>query len=146
MIEVGIDIPDATVIVIEGADRFGLAQLHQLRGRVGRSNKKSYCYLIAEEPNEDAELRLRTFADISDGFELAEPDLQIRGPGEIYGTRQSGLPNIRIASLLDARLIDRAKNEAMDIIENKYQFSDEDQKKINQLSNILNTNPVHELH
>ena len=146
VIEVGIDIPDATVIVIEGADRFGLAQLHQLRGRVGRSNKKSYCYLIAEEPNEDAELRLRTFADISDGFELAEADLQIRGPGEIYGTRQSGLPNIRIASLLDARLIDRAKNEAMDIIENKYQFSDEDQKKINQLSNILNTNPVHELH
>ena len=91
-------------------------------------------------------MRLRTFADISDGFELAEADLQIRGPGEIYGTRQSGLPNIRIASLLDARLIDRAKNEAMDIIENKYQFSDEDQKKINQLSNILNTNPVHELH
>ena len=146
VIEVGIDIPDATVIIIEGADRFGLAQLHQLRGRVGRSNKESFCYLIANDSNEESELRLKTFASINDGFELAEADLKIRGPGEIYGTKQSGLPNIRIASLLDARLIDRAKKEATAILENNYVFSANDKKKIAELTKILSSTTIHEIH
>jgi ATP-dependent DNA helicase RecG len=102
--------------------------------------------LIANDANEESELRLKTFASINDGFELAEADLKIRGPGEIYGTKQSGLPNIRIASLLDARLIDRAKQEATAILENNYDFSANDKKKIAELTNILSSTTIHEIH
>ena len=146
VIEVGIDIPDATVIVIEGADRFGLAQLHQLRGRVGRSDKDSYCFLIADNANEESELRLKTFESINDGFELAEADLQLRGPGEVYGTKQSGLPSIRVAALLDARLIDRARQEASTILNGKYDFSELDKKKITELTNVFSNKIIHEIH
>ncbi len=98
VVEVGIDVPNATVMVIEGADRFGLAQLHQFRGRVGRGEHASYCVLVAELPSEDAKERLAAMEEMDDGFELAEKDLELRGPGDYFGTRQSGLPDLRMAA------------------------------------------------
>lgn len=107
LIEVGVNHPNANIMVIYGAERFGLAQLHQLRGRVGRSDKKAYCFLICEvnEANE----RLNYFITHDNGFEVAEFDLQIRGPGEVYGQAQSGLPDLKIASILDIELINEIK-------------------------------------
>ena len=112
VVEVGIDVPNATVMIIEGADRFGLAQLHQFRGRVGRGEHPSRCYLLADDPTPDAEERLSIMERTRDGFELAEADLQLRGPGDLFGTAQSGMPTLRVASLLDAPLIDAARKEA----------------------------------
>jgi len=112
VVEVGIDVPNATVMIIEGADRFGLAQLHQFRGRVGRGEHPSRCYLLADDPTPDAEERLSIMERTHDGFELAEADLQLRGPGDLFGTAQSGLPTMRVASLLDAPLIAAARHEA----------------------------------
>src|SRR5690606_12141526 len=112
VVEVGIDVPNATVMIIEGADRFGLAQLHQFRGRVGRGEHPSRCYLLADDPTPDAEARLSIMQRTRDGFELAEADLQLRGPGDLFGTAQSGMPTLRVASLLDAPLIDAARHEA----------------------------------
>jgi ATP-dependent DNA helicase RecG len=112
VVEVGIDVPNATVMVIEGADRFGLAQLHQFRGRVGRGEYASHCYLLADDPSAEAAERLSVMERTHDGFELAEADLQLRGPGDLFGTAQSGLPSLRVASLLDAQLIDAARREA----------------------------------
>ena len=117
VVEVGIDVPNATVMVIEGADRFGLSQLHQFRGRVGRGEHASACFLLADDPSEDAEERLSLVARTSDGFELAQADLELRGPGELFGTRQSGLPSLRVASLLDARLIDATRREAETLLD-----------------------------
>jgi ATP-dependent DNA helicase RecG len=112
VIEVGIDIPNATVMLIEGADRFGLAQLHQLRGRVGRGKHKSYCLLLAESASEEATRRLKVVAELRDGFALAEEDLSRRGPGEFFGTRQSGLPALRMARLSDVHLLEAAREQA----------------------------------
>ncbi len=112
VVEVGIDIPNATVMVIEGADRFGLAQLHQFRGRVGRGEHASFCYLLSDDPSEDAQERLSVMERTTDGFALAQADLELRGPGDLYGTAQSGLPTLRVASLLDAPLIDATRREA----------------------------------
>ena len=100
-------------MVIENAERFGLAQLHQLRGRVGRGEHKSFCYLVATPNSQDSFERMKVMTRTSDGFEIAEADLKIRGPGEFFGTRQSGLPNLRIANLIqDASLLEAAKAEA----------------------------------
>ena len=114
VIEVGVDVPNATVMVVEHAERFGLAQLHQLRGRVGRGAAKSYCILItSEKVSEQGEARLNAMVRTQDGFELAELDLQMRGPGEFYGTRQAGLPDFRFANLVrDREILELAKEEA----------------------------------
>ncbi|PKB56640.1 MAG: hypothetical protein BZY69_00755, partial [SAR202 cluster bacterium Casp-Chloro-G1] len=116
VVEVGIDIPNATAMVIEGADRFGLAQLHQFRGRVGRGEHPSACFLLSDDPSEDAQERLSVIENTSDGFALAQADLELRGPGDLYGTAQSGMPTLRVASLLDAPLIDATRREAEELI------------------------------
>ncbi len=113
VIEVGVDVPNATVILIEGANRFGLAQLHQFRGRVGRGEQQSYCILIADTTSADAEERLKALEQTNDGFALAEKDLEIRGPGEFFGKRQSGLPELQLASLLDMEMVETARSEAV---------------------------------
>lgn len=112
VIEVGVDVPNSTVMVIEGANRFGLAQLHQFRGRVGRGEHQSYCILIAEMETGTAEERLRALEQSNDGFVLAEKDLEIRGPGEFLGRRQSGLPELKLASLSDMAMLTMARTEA----------------------------------
>jgi ATP-dependent DNA helicase RecG len=115
VIEVGIDIPNATVMLIESADRFGLSQLHQFRGRVGRGKEQSYCMLLAENPSEVGRLRLDIIENTHDGFKLAEEDLRMRGPGEFFGTRQSGLPDLRMAKMSDVALLELARKEAMEM-------------------------------
>jgi ATP-dependent DNA helicase RecG len=117
VIEVGIDIPNASVMLIEAAERFGLAQLHQLRGRVGRGAHQSYCILLSEQPSIDGEERLRVIEETTDGFRLAEEDLRIRGPGEFLGTRQSGLPDLKVASLGDLAMIEEARQSAFALID-----------------------------
>lgn len=117
VIEVGIDVPNSTVMVIEGANRFGLAQLHQFRGRVGRGAHQSYCLLLAETVTGDAEERLSALEKTNDGFMLAEKDLEIRGPGEFFGQRQSGLPELQLASLLDMKMLEMAREEAQALFE-----------------------------
>jgi ATP-dependent DNA helicase RecG len=118
VIEVGVDVPNATVMVIEQAERFGLAQLHQLRGRVGRGAVQSYCILVTERVNDAARERIRTMVDTTDGFQIAEMDLKLRGPGEFLGTRQSGLPSLRIANILrDQEILEVARNAAGEFIE-----------------------------
>lgn len=112
VIEVGVDVPNSTIMLIEGASRFGLAQLHQFRGRVGRGEHQSYCILIADSGSAIAEERLQALEQTNDGFELAEKDLEIRGPGQFFGRRQSGLPELRLASLLDMEMVTRARKEA----------------------------------
>ena len=136
VIEVGIDIPNATMMIIENAERFGLSQLHQLRGRVGRGADQSYCILLANytwfdthargkevqeirDEKEQARTRLETMVETTDGFKIAEVDLKLRGAGEIFGTRQSGMPALRIANLVDdADLLARARREAFDLMRN----------------------------
>ncbi len=117
VIEVGIDVPNATVMLVEGADRFGLAQLHQFRGRVGRGGAKSYCLLLAEEGSADGEQRLQAMVASDDGFALAETDLQLRGPGDFIGTRQSGLPEMSwLDGVFDTRLLERARSAAATLL------------------------------
>ena len=114
VIEVGVDVPNATVMVIEQAERFGLAQLHQLRGRVGRGAEQSYCLLVTEKMNETARERIRTLVESTDGFYISEMDMKLRGPGEFFGTRQSGLPSLRIANILrDTEMLEIARHDAV---------------------------------
>ncbi|OGY42127.1 MAG: ATP-dependent DNA helicase RecG [Candidatus Buchananbacteria bacterium RBG_13_39_9] len=117
VIEVGIDIPNATIMMIEGAERFGLAQLHQFRGRVGRGEDQSYCFLFAENGSPKTRERLESLVKSNDGFALAEYDLRFRGPGEVFGTRQSGLPEFKIADLTDLDLINLTKTQAREFLE-----------------------------
>ena len=117
VIEVGVDVPNATVMVVEQAERFGLAQLHQLRGRVGRGAAQSYCILVTEKMNDAARERIRTLVESTDGFFISEMDLKLRGPGEFFGTKQAGLPSLRVANILrDAEILDVARREALEFI------------------------------
>src|SRR5262249_16265942 len=112
VVEVGVDVPNATVMLIEDADRFGLSQLHQFRGRVGRGAHQSYCYLLSQDAGQAARERLSILERTSDGFDLAEADLQLRGPGDFFGTRQSGLPELKVARLADTPLLAEARAQA----------------------------------
>ena len=123
VIEVGIDVPNATTMLIEGAERFGLSQLHQFRGRVGRGVHQSFCVLISDKDNEVTKQRLEAMEQTRDGFKLAEIDLQLRGPGEFFGTRQSGTPDLKIAQLADTRLLHAANLEARKVLADDPQLS-----------------------
>jgi ATP-dependent DNA helicase RecG len=117
VIEVGVDVPNATVMLIEHAERFGLAQMHQLRGRVGRGAAQSYCILVTEKLNDTARERIRTLVESTDGFYISEMDLKLRKPGELFGTKQSGLPSFRVADFQrDAEILEVARREAADFI------------------------------
>ena len=120
VIEVGVDVPNASVMVIEQAERFGLAQIHQLRGRVGRGAHQSYCILVTGKLNEIARERIRTLVDSNDGFYIAEMDMKLRGPGEFFGTKQSGVPGLRLADLMrDGDILDMARTEVKGLIEER---------------------------
>lgn len=124
VVEVGVDVPNATVIVIENAERFGLSQLHQLRGRVGRSDLQSYCILSSSTKSQETKARLNIMTQTNDGFVIAEKDLQLRGPGEFLGTRQSGLPDMIIADIVaDAKILELARSEAINFAKN-YDIND----------------------
>jgi ATP-dependent DNA helicase RecG len=137
VVEVGVDVPNATVMVIEHAERFGLAQLHQLRGRIGRGSEKSHCILVApQRMTDEARQRLETMARTADGFEIAEIDLQLRGPGEFFGTRQHGDLGFQVASpLRDRELLELARREA-------FAFA-EDTSQTAALHNLLGGLPIH---
>ena len=117
VVEVGVDVPNATVMVVEDADRFGLSQLHQLRGRVGRGRHKSYCILISDNRNEETRARLKVMTQTGDGFKIAEEDLRLRGPGDFFGQRQHGLPSLKVADLTcDMALLHEAQQAAADLL------------------------------
>ncbi len=118
VVEVGVDVPNATVIMIEGSERFGLSQLHQFRGRVGRGEHQSYCFLFTDSNSPQTKTRLQSFVQAKDGFEIAELDLRLRGPGQVYSTEQSGhFANLNIATLFDTELISETKEYAKHILE-----------------------------
>ena len=128
VVEVGIDVPNATVMLIEGADRFGLAQLHQFRGRVGRGEHASYCLLLSESASPQAQERLRAVEATNDGFVLAQKDLEMRGPGEFLGTRQSGFPELKLASVTDLPLVEAAREAARRFFETDPELADPDNR------------------
>lgn len=117
VVEVGVDVPRATIMMIEGAERFGLAQLHQFRGRVGRSDAQSYCFLFTTSPDQLNRKRLKALVDSSNGFELAEKDLEIRGPGQLYGAQQWGIPDFAMEGLFNIFLVEKTRNSAKEILE-----------------------------
>jgi ATP-dependent DNA helicase RecG len=130
VVEVGVDIPNATLMIIEGANRFGLAQLHQFRGRVGRGEAKSYCILIPESDDAVENERLKAMVETNDGFILAERDLEQRGPGEFLGTRQSGYSELHLANLTDARLIEKARHHAQALFEEDPELTSENHRQL----------------
>jgi ATP-dependent DNA helicase RecG len=132
VVEVGMDIPNATVMMIEGANRFGLAQLHQFRGRVGRGGDQSYCLLLPENENKVENERLAAMTESNDGFVLAERDLEQRGPGQFLGTRQSGFSEIHMASLTDVRLIEKARKHAHDLLSSDPEIEKPEHQKLSQ--------------
>ena len=132
VIEVGVNVPNASVMVIEHAERFGLSQLHQLRGRVGRGAEQSYCILMSTfKLSADARERLTTMCRTTDGFEIAEADLKLRGPGDIDGTAQSGILNLRIADLSkDGKILQAARHEAIEILDNDPRFEQPEHERL----------------
>jgi ATP-dependent DNA helicase RecG len=139
VIEVGVDVPNASVMVIEHAERFGLSQLHQLRGRVGRGNEQAYCILVTSSKlTEDARKRIQAMVSTNDGFKIAEIDMEIRGPGDIMGTRQSGMLKFKIANLLtDQLILEKARKDALQLIQSDPHLSNpEHQSTANWLSYI----------
>ena len=131
VVEVGIDMPNASVMVVEHAERFGLSQLHQLRGRIGRSFHQSYCLLIADAKTDSAKMRIQAMLDTQDGFKIAERDLEIRGPGDFMGTRQSGLPEFRLANIIrDAAILEAARHEAYSVVRADLHLSHPENKSL----------------
>ncbi len=138
VIEVGVDVPNAAVMVIENAERFGLSQLHQLRGRVGRGSEKSYCILITDNPTEECVKRLKIMSKISDGFKISEEDLKLRGPGDFFGSRQHGLPALKIADMAeDTEILKQAQEEARLIISRDPDLSKPENKRLAELVDKL---------
>jgi ATP-dependent DNA helicase RecG len=128
VVEVGIDVPNATVMLIEGADRFGLAQLHQFRGRVGRSEHNSHCLLVSDSSSHEAQERLQAVEATTDGFVLAQKDLEMRGPGEFLGTRQSGFMDLKLASVTDLQLVEAAREAARRFFESDPELAEPDNR------------------
>ena len=142
VIEVGVNIPNANVMIIESSERFGLSQLHQLRGRVGRGGDQSFCILMkGKKISKDAELRLQTMVRTSDGFEIAEVDLKLRGPGDIAGTQQSGIIRLKIADLVkDQEILQLARSYANILIKNDPNLDLEENKNIRSELNKITSN------
>ncbi len=136
VVEVGVDAPNANLMMIEGADRFGLAQLHQFRGRIGRGKDQAYCFLLTDSPGQKTNQRLKAIVKAKDGFELAEKDLKLRGPGEFIGSRQSGLPNLTMASLDDLDLIKKARQAAETTLRQNL-LNNELQNKLKQFEKLI---------
>jgi ATP-dependent DNA helicase RecG len=133
VIEVGVDVPNATVMLVENAERFGLAQLHQLRGRIGRGEHESYCILLADPKTDEAKKRLEAIEGTLDGFQIAEADLGIRGPGEFFGTRQHGLPELRFGDILkDFDIMEQARKAAFDLISRDPDLKEEHHRQLKQ--------------
>jgi ATP-dependent DNA helicase RecG len=131
VIEVGVDVPNATVMVIENAERFGLSQLHQLRGRIGRGSEESTCILLSDAQNEDATERFEIMCKTTDGFQIAKRDLEMRGPGDFFGSRQHGLPDMRVANLMtDTRILYEAQSSAKEIINCTVDISNEERQAL----------------
>ncbi len=138
VVEVGVDVPNAAVMVIENSERFGLSQLHQLRGRVGRGSEKSYCILITDNPTEECVKRLKIMSKISDGFKISEEDLKLRGPGDFFGSRQHGLPALKIADMAeDTEILRQAQEEARAIIKDDPTLSKPENKRLAELVDKL---------
>lgn len=134
VVEVGVNVPNATIMVIYDAERFGLAQLHQLRGRVGRGDKQSYCILIAEPKNDVGKERMSIMTETNNGFELAERDLQLRGPGDFFGRKQSGIPEFKVADMVhDYRALETARNDATYIVNQELLETDDEYRKLREL-------------
>jgi ATP-dependent DNA helicase RecG len=134
VIEVGVDVPNATIMLIENAERFGLAQLHQLRGRIGRGEHKSYCILLSAEKSEETVAKLAVLENTSDGFEVAEADWSMRGPGDLLGTAQSGLPALKLGDLKkDAQIMRRARAAATLIMENDPELKTRENQRFRRL-------------
>lgn len=141
VIEVGVNVPNATIMVIYDAERFGLSQLHQLRGRVGRGDKQSYCILIADPKGEVGKERMRIMSETTDGFVLSEQDLQLRGPGDFFGKKQSGLPEFKVADMVhDYRALETARKDAQEIIDNRLLKTPEFQPLLKHVENSIQAN------
>ena len=131
VIEVGVNVPNATLMIIENAERFGLAQLHQLRGRVGRGSHQSYCILIYASKSEVCRQRMSIMEETNDGFKISEKDLEIRGPGEFFGTRQHGLPELKVANIFKhMKILKLAQQEARYIIGLDHKLQNNENKKL----------------
>ena len=139
VIEVGVNVPNATIMLIENAERFGLSQLHQLRGRVGRSKEQSYCILVSDSKNQITKQRLMTMKRTNDGFEISETDLKLRGPGDFFGTKQHGIPPLKIANLYtDMEILKLSQEAATELLSEKDALEKEENKFLKErLENIL---------